>query len=309
MNKKKERVLTIMYSNIKGFTKKKESLVNIMEEIDCDLCLLVETMTCRAKINGCKSVTAKKSVGQNVCILLRNDVMNERIIKLYEPNDVANMIGIRMEIWNRGLRIFTAHLKQQSTNTREEIEKQFEEVRNQFIAGNSAGEGVMMICDANVHVGGEAIKGCKDKQDWGGKVLMKIIEEENLILMNADDMFTGCVTRVDPRNGRGSTIDLVVINQCIYDDILEVGVDEKGDYKPANYTAKSKKVTDHNTIITKIKVKRSPKQKSLPYFNTKCEAGRTRFLAKLGEHEEVLNDLFKDTQSNLTTEYQKMMDT
>ena len=96
-------------------------------------------MTCQAKLNGCKSVTAKKSVGQNVCILLRSDIMNERIIKIYEPNDVANMIGIRMEILNRGLRIYTAHLKQQSTNSRDEIEEQFAEVRDQLVSGNSAG--------------------------------------------------------------------------------------------------------------------------------------------------------------------------
>ena len=36
---------------------------------------------------------------------------------------------------------------------------------------------------------------------------------------------------------------------------------------------------------------------------------RARFLAKLGEYEEVLNCLFKNSQPNLTTEYQKMMDT
>ena len=57
MNKKKERVVTIMYSNIQGITKKKESLLNIMEEINCDICLLAETMTCRIKIPGLTLLT------------------------------------------------------------------------------------------------------------------------------------------------------------------------------------------------------------------------------------------------------------
>ena len=77
MSKRNEKLLTIMYSNIQGFTKKRESLVNIMDDLDCDVCLLAETMTCRVKISGCKVVTSKKSVGQNVCIVLRKQVMNQ----------------------------------------------------------------------------------------------------------------------------------------------------------------------------------------------------------------------------------------
>ena len=89
--KRKEYVLNIMYSNIQGITKKKESLIDIMEEADCDICLLAETMTNKIKIPGCRCVTSRKSIGQNVSIILRKEIMNERIIKLYEPNDIANM--------------------------------------------------------------------------------------------------------------------------------------------------------------------------------------------------------------------------
>ena len=131
-NKNDKQILNIMYSNIQGLTRKKESLLEIMEEVGCDLCLLAETMTSNVKISGCRCVPPRKSVGQNVCIVLRNEIMNEKIIRLYEPNETANMIGIRIEMLNTGIRIYTAHLKQQSKNSRDEITDQFEEVRNQF---------------------------------------------------------------------------------------------------------------------------------------------------------------------------------
>ena len=57
--KKHEETINIMYSNIQGYTKKKESLSFIMEELDCDLCLLAETMTRNVKLKGCRCFTAR----------------------------------------------------------------------------------------------------------------------------------------------------------------------------------------------------------------------------------------------------------
>ena len=309
MNKKKERVLTMMYSNIQGITKKRESLIDIMENIDCDVCLLAETMTCKVKIPGNKCVTSRKSVGQNVCIILRKQIMNEKIIRLYEPNEIANMLGIRVEIMNKGIRIYTAHMKQQSANTREEIQDQFEEMRNQFKSAGISGEGMILIFDANVHVGREVIKKCcSDSQDWGGKLLMSIIEEENLILMNSSDKCFGCHTRVDPRNGNVSSIDLVITNQFLQNDILEVNIDEKGLHKPANYTAKTKKLTDHNTIICKLKIEKICGSKQSPYVNTKCEDGRKNFCDFLNYHSQELDMFYSDPNVGLSSEFQKLED-
>ena len=305
-NKKNEQLLTLMYSNIQGVTKKIESLVYIMENMDCDICLLAETMTNKVKIPGCRIVTSRKSVGQNVCIILRNDIMNEKIIKLYEPNEIANMIGIRIELMNSGIRIYTAHLKQQSTNSREELIDQFEEVRKQFCFANSCEEGIIMILDSNVHVGGEVIRGCQDKQDWGGKILIDIIKKENLVLMNAEDLCSGIITRVDPRNGKGTTLDLIIVNKYIYKKINEVSIDEEGIWKPANYQAKIKKVTDHNTVVVKTKVERCPKQKLNKYMNTKCITGRELFCEKLNDRKDEIEMLFQNGGKDLSAEFDVM---
>ena len=226
-NKKKAECITLMYSNIQGITKKRESLMNIVEVIDADICLLAETLTNKIKIEGCRCIPSRKPIGQNVCIILRKNLASSNIMKLYEPNEVANMLGIRVELMNTGLRVYTAHLKQQSTNSRDDIRDQFEEVRKQFKYANSCEEGIVMVFDANVHVGDTIIKGCTDKQDWGGKLIRDIIKEENLVLVNAADVCTGVITRVDPRNGNGSTIDLVVCNRYVSDKILNMVIDEK----------------------------------------------------------------------------------
>ena len=292
-----------MYSNIQGYTKKCESLLYIMEEIDCDICLLAETMTRKIKIDGCQCITANKSIGQNVCIIVRNNLVNNIMTKLYEPNETVNMIGIRVELLNSSLRIFTAHLKQQSTNTRVDIMEQFEEVRKQFRYANECCEGIIMAFDANVHVGSQGIPGCKDNQDWGGSLLMSIINEENLILVNATDKCMGVITRVDPRNGHGSTIDLVICNQYMIDKVENMNIDEYGHFKPTNY-AKKVKSTDHNTITLKLKMKKCIKMKPLPYINTKNEEERDAFKVFIAQSE--INSLFNGND-DLNCEFEKLM--
>ena len=49
--KQNDTVINVVYSNIQGVTKKKESLTHIMEELECDVCLLAETMTRTVKLN------------------------------------------------------------------------------------------------------------------------------------------------------------------------------------------------------------------------------------------------------------------
>ena len=275
-----------------------------MEELDCDICLLAETMTRSVKLEGCRCITARKSVGQNMCIVLRNSLTNNTVLKLYEPNEIANMMGIRIELVNTNLRVYTAHLKQQSANSRDDIREQFEEVHKQFQYANDSKEGIIMAFDSNVHVGGDVITGCPDVQDWGGKLLMDIVKEENLTLVNATDKCSGIITRVDPRNGNVSTIDLVICNLYAMDSLKSMDVDEEGTYKPTNY-AKVVKKTDHNTIMLKIQVEKCKKTKPIPFINTNNEDERINFIKLIEEAN--ITDLFADSNCDLNIEFSRMM--
>ena len=167
--KKDVRTVSIMYANIQGVRGKLTSLEHAMGTCDIDIVLLAETMIRNVKITGCKCINPIKSVGQNVSIGLRGKCISNRKMKLFEPNESINMMGIRIEINGVGLRIYTAHLKQQSTNSRDDIKVQFDEIKMQFRSAGIGREPMILIFDANVHVGGGIIKGCSDLQDWGGK--------------------------------------------------------------------------------------------------------------------------------------------
>ena len=306
MNRRLSKNIALMYSNIQGFLGKKDSIIDIMERAMCDICLLTETMTVNVKLKGMKCITAKKSVGQNVAIVLRGSVAGVVPMKLYEPNEVVNMLGVRLEIAkNNFKRFYTAHLKQMSTNDKDTIIDQFEEIRQQFRQAAISGEGMLLVCDANVHVGGAAIPGCKDEQDWGGVKVLEIIESEGLYLVNREELCNGIVTRVDPRNGTRSTLDLAICNEHMFTNITEMVIDEKEEFRPTKYCGKKSTKSDHNTILLKLNVGKIANTKSVPFFNTRCESGQLRFQEELGQVN--LDDLFNDV-SKINSDYSRLMD-
>ena len=307
VNKNHSKPVTIMYANIQGIRGKMASLKYVMSTCNADIVLLTETMTRNVKIDGCQCINPKTSVGQNVSIILKGKCSSNEKMKLFEPNETINMMGLRVEICGMALRIYTAHLKQQSTNSRDDIKVQFEEIRMQFRSAQSGREPMLIICDANVHLGGGVIKGCGDVQDWGGKELWSMIEEEGLSLINAMEKCSGVVTRVDPRNGSESTLDLAICNGFMVEKVSKMVIDEEGELKLKNY---GKKVTesDHNTITMDINVTRSKKKitDKMVKYNTRNADGRNRMKTEIS-NDLVINSLFNDSTVDVGTDVEKLL--
>ena len=307
MNMRKGKQIRILYSNIQGFVGKKSSIQDIIQTVDCHVCLLAETMTTNVKLDGMKCITAAKSVGQNVAILLRGIVAGIVPMKLYEPNETLNMLGIRLEVAkNNFKRFYTAHMKQLSTNDREAVRNQFEEIRQQFHQAQICKEGMLLICDANVHVGGAGVPGCADKQDWAGAELLNLIDHEGLYLLNREKVCKGIVTRIDPRNGTKSTLDLAICNEFMISEVKDLVIDEKDQFKPTKYGTKETTKTGHNSIILDLQVKKIANEKGRAFFNTRCEVGQTKFQEEMQNAD--LDGLFVD-KSEMNRDYKKLMKT
>ena len=303
MNKRLSKTINIVYSNIQGFVGKKDSISEIIESLDCDVCLLAETMTTNVKIEGMKCITSKESIGQNVAMILRGKVNGLPALKLYEPNDTVDMMGIRLELAkNNYKRIYTAHMKQLSTNSRDSIRDQFFEIAHQFKQAALCKEGMILICDANVHIGRE-IPGCQDVQDWAGAEMLHMIREEGLHLLNSEKLCEGIVTRVDPRNGTKSTLDLAICNEFMIAEVQKMCIDETEMYRPTKYVGKKVTKTDHNSIIINIKVNKIASKLNESYLNTKCQEGAVIFKEEIDNAE--LDDIFINAE-NMDDDYGKL---
>ena len=300
-----------MYANVQGFTGKKTSVQYVMNNVGADVLMLAETMTRKPLLDGCESICPNKSVGQNVAIILPNKTCSYQKMKLYEPNETVNMIGVRLEIRTIGIRLYTAHLKQQSTNSKEEILCQFSEIQNQFRSANIGREGMLMIFDANVHVGPEGIRACKDVQDPGGKMLLSVVKEEGLTIVNNLDLCDGVVTRVDPRYGTKSTIDLAICNTFMMHRLDQMKIDEKGEWKLKKY---GKRITcsDHNTMLVKFYLKYDDSRRKecgeLKRYNLRNPEARQKMVETV-ENDDTFDKLFVQPGCDVNDEMTKFMDT
>ena len=80
---------------------------------------------------------------------------------------------------------------------------------------------------------------------------MSLVANEGLTIVNNLDLCDGVVTRVDPRNGKESTIDLAICNTFMLNHIVQMNIDEKEKWRLKKY-GKSVTKTDHNTITVKL---------------------------------------------------------
>ena len=115
---------------------------------------------------------------------------------------------------------------------------------------------MMLVCDANVHVGNRWIKGCTENENWGGRMLMETLNDEGLVLINSMDICEGVVTRIDPRNGTYTTLDLAICNSYMCEKVRSMKIDEEGLLKPTRYGRDKITITDHNTITIKLMIEK-----------------------------------------------------
>ena len=157
-----------------------------------------------------------------------------------------------------------------------------------------------MIMDANVHVGSAGISGCKDKQDWAGKMLLSLLKDEGIILLNDRDLCKGMVTRVDPRNGTESSIDLALCTSLLVDSVKHVEIDEAGQWKLRKYTKNKVTATDHNTMISTLKFDKDllVKQNLEKRYNVRNDDARRQLQLNVNNNV-VLENLFRTPGSDV----------
>ena len=194
------------------------------------------------------------------------------------------------------------------------LRSQFDEIKSQFRSANLGREPMLLVCDANVHVGGEGIRNCKDEQDWGGKILLSLIKDEGLTLINNSNLCDGIVTRVDPRNGHESTIDLAICNTFMINKVSGMSIDENGWLKLKKYGKKTTE-TDHNTIVVNLVIEPAntidnSKEKSDPkhkHFNVKNKDER-RKMQEMIDSNVTFDELFRDLKVDINNEIEIFMD-
>ena len=132
-----------------------------------------------------------------------------------------------------------------------------QEVKSSKLSGS-------MTCielDANAKLGSAIIPGDPKEQSKNGKLLEKVVDENELVVVNAKDLCKGVITRYRKtvNSEEKSVLDYFIVCKRFYNLVKSMTIDEDGAYSLTKYSGrtgnKSIKQSDHNTMIMELDIK------------------------------------------------------
>ena len=137
----------------------------------------------------------------------------------------TEILHVEGEIGKEQIRIALVYMKTGIDNeTKEHNKKKIIEEIGQIVEEKEIQQkATIVLGDFNGHQGYLG----NQEENMNGKLINKMMQEEDLILLNIDSRCKGTYTW--QRGEQKSAIDLIMVNQCGYEKFEEMEVDEKGE--------------------------------------------------------------------------------
>ena len=170
--------------------------------------------------------------------------------------------------------------------------------------------------DANAKLGPGIIHGDPREQSKNGKLLENVVTENDLVIVNAEKVCKGIITRYRKtiNNEEKSILDYFLVCRRFYTIVKSMVIDEERKYALTKYSGrtghKTMKESDHNTLMIEIDINWKTKiyepENRLEIFNFKRVEDFNKFI-NLSKENDVLKSLFNDENEDLEKESQKWL--
>lgn len=292
-NKAAFRNINVLVSNIRGFTSKKETLTNIINDNACKIVILNETHLPENRapqIKGFRSYSRARSHRRmgGVAVLLHNSI-DDGAVKIETDEGDLEYVAVKIESFSPPLVVFSWYGVQESQFQQEVITRHISEVLS--LAKQYSDEGCNLILGSNLNlkIGNKesGLTGNDEVVSRGGSYLLNTLGETDIEICNNMHTRGPGRTHKDATSGTERTLDLVLSN-C-RDKIVHFDIDEEGDYTPYRVRVKKNQLgervtekvfTDHRSIKLALKLKLKGDLKQVEKLVTWCygkPGGRERY--------------------------------
>ena len=195
----------------------------------------------------------------------------------------------------------------QEDDCTKEILDFWQEIEGEVVKAKDNDCMVVVEIDANAKVGKTVIKNDPHPISNNGKLLMDLIERQNLTLINAMDLCSGTITRerkVEDRTER-SVIYYIVACEEMVSLLKEMTIDEDRDDVLTNYkkTKNAIKVipSDHNIMVGKFNIsyQRKPRTIRREIFHFKCLESKNKFKSETSSNNDLSSCFNQDNDFKL----------
>ena len=181
--------------------------------------------------------------------------------------------------------------------------------------------------DGNAKLGSNFIQGDPNKLSENGKLLLGIIQRQNLCCLNSSSLFEGTITRFRKKvsGNESSVLDYLIVCENLSSSLNSMYIDEKRVYTLTKYASskgiRMKTESDHNPIFAdfNIQIKKNFKnarkeiyllknvesQKKFTKLTDNCTALRTSLLGNRSPKSKAVR-FFKDLDNIMHRSFKKI---
>ena len=144
-----------------------------------------------------------------------------------EGNEEAEFITVEANLGGMQVRLINAYGKQEKENV-EKREKFFQKLDEEIVAAKLQNKGIIMELDANSKLGPDFIKNDKHEMSENGKLLLRLVQRNDLIVINSLDICEGLITRerITDKVNEQSTIDFIIVCRKMLPFVTRMIIDE-----------------------------------------------------------------------------------
>ena len=257
--KKKQKNLNIYYCNVNGFRSKQDSIKNIIEQVQPKIVALCETKlesgkTIKSALPGYEICSRKKKAGEKGIAVCVKKQTFKSVLDVTITNH-EDIVAVRIEMAQCVARIILGYAPQE-TDPVELRELFFTELEIEISQCRLADEMPIVLGDLNSKI--QIRGGVVEAITPNGKMLLELINNQELKVLNFHDRCVGKWTYVVRTTGFSSVLDYAISNETISEATEEILIDEECLFCPFNIKKKKgrqeRQFSDHNAIVINLSI-------------------------------------------------------
>ena len=245
----------ILYSNLRGFKSKVFSLSAIIDEINPTLICLVETHMVKQeqiKISGYEIYRLDDTNNSGGILIGVSNRIKTIVIEAERFTDIGFIEWLLVDNGRIKIRLGVVYAPQETVTSAKELEKMYNNIQHHATIAENDKQILLLVGDFNCKVG-KYIEGNKETVTKGGRLLLKLIRNNNLHLINSLQQKTkGMWTR--QQGIQRSVIDYVLTNERGNNVLQKLIIDEEKMYPIFSDYNNEIIYSDHNTMICHLAI-------------------------------------------------------
>ena len=245
---------SLVYSNCRGLKGKKQSINHIVQELKPSIVCLVETHLEQKedyKLEGYNVNPFNIGHDREGIVVAWKENISGLIQEVHRSNSVGQMMWLTLKSHgNVSVRLGVVYAPQESRTLKANLKEMYMEIKSQITLAKQQGQKVLIVGDFNCRIG-KSIPGNTDSISKGGRLLKKLVKDENLVIGNATEVCKGLWTRVEKE--KKSAIDFVLMSEDTSRSLKKMIIDEDKEFPVYRQEGEDNQVfSDHNTIVLDI---------------------------------------------------------